>query len=55
MLQVAANRVLINERNGSMKTKSLAAELLYSLSPSLHVMHGLNNASNMNWGRLQIH
>lgn len=46
MLQVAANRVLISQRNENMKTKGLAAELLYSLSPSLHVLgviylHGL--------------
>ncbi len=36
-VQTAANKALVNEKNGTMKTKSLATELLYQLSPSVNV------------------
>ena len=37
MLFAAANKTLVGEKSASMKTKGLNTELLYNLSPSLHV------------------
>lgn len=43
---VAANKCLVSEANGSMKTRSLNAELLFNLSPSMHVLGGCVPACN---------
>jgi hypothetical protein len=41
MVLTAANRCLINQKNGTLKTRSLNAELLFSLSASMHVTDSL--------------
>lgn len=37
----AAAKCIISQKNGTMKTKTLNSELIYSLSPSLHVTDSL--------------